>query len=331
MCFIVHNTAPVLISINLLFGATQPRGYPGLLSSMAPIKKSKVWRYFTVSPENRNVAICSICNASISRGSNTPRGFTTSGMRKHIMSRHHISLDETAVSNKENTHLTPTESHQLSNDLKLPTVPLSSVQHRQPRKHRRRSHVWKYFTDSCNDRNVAVCNICLTPVALGAKSANTSNMRKHVIARHQISLESPPTQVNDQEVAVQTTSMLQEVVSGQQEQGKEVSVLTTKSIPSSPTPAVEPRQPDRDTCVQLGKPSRRTSKVWEYFTDSCKDKTVAICNICLTPVALGSKSGKAANTSNMRKHAIDRHHISFDLTEELINNRKIPSLSNELL
>ena len=58
-------------------------------------RKSVVWKHFYISPGNENHAICKHCNAKCSRGGNTSKTYTTSGLLKHLTCKHGEQLKNT--------------------------------------------------------------------------------------------------------------------------------------------------------------------------------------------------------------------------------------------
>ena len=50
---------------------------------------SKVWNYFEISTTESNKAICKLCKLNLTRGPpNTPSKYSTSGLIKHLASKH---------------------------------------------------------------------------------------------------------------------------------------------------------------------------------------------------------------------------------------------------
>lgn len=51
-------------------------------------RKSDVWNYFVVHPENEVKAVCAFCKAVVSRGGKNTKTFTTSNLKKHLEHAH---------------------------------------------------------------------------------------------------------------------------------------------------------------------------------------------------------------------------------------------------
>lgn len=54
------------------------------------------------------------------------------------------------------------------------------------------SEVWTYFTIDKIDDTRGICNICKKSFSRGGKTHNTSNLKKHLIAVHNIKFEQVP-------------------------------------------------------------------------------------------------------------------------------------------
>jgi len=51
-------------------------------------KKSKVWRFFTISTADEHKAICNLCTAEVSRGGSRAKTYTTTNLQTHLSTHH---------------------------------------------------------------------------------------------------------------------------------------------------------------------------------------------------------------------------------------------------
>ena len=80
-----------------------------------PIKsRSWVWKYFTISPEDASIAICSLCKMKITRGNKekTSKSFNTTNMLSHINTKHkEIASKELKLNEEENKRKAESEQN----------------------------------------------------------------------------------------------------------------------------------------------------------------------------------------------------------------------------
>ena len=55
---------------------------------MASRKRSVIWDYFAVNPEDERIAICNTCDEAISRGGANAKNYNTSNLRYHLWQEH---------------------------------------------------------------------------------------------------------------------------------------------------------------------------------------------------------------------------------------------------
>ena len=51
---------------------------------MASRKRSVIWDYFAVNPEDERIAICNMCDETISRGGANAKKYNTNNLRYHL-------------------------------------------------------------------------------------------------------------------------------------------------------------------------------------------------------------------------------------------------------
>ena len=68
---------------------------------MASRKRSVIWDYFAVNPEDERIAICNTCDEAISRGGANAKNYNTSNLRYHLRREHRDKFDELGVKEAE--------------------------------------------------------------------------------------------------------------------------------------------------------------------------------------------------------------------------------------
>ena len=68
---------------------------------MASRKRSVIWDYFAVNPEDERIAICNTCDEAISRGGANAKNYNTSNLRYHLQREHRDKFDELGVKEAE--------------------------------------------------------------------------------------------------------------------------------------------------------------------------------------------------------------------------------------
>ena len=61
---------------------------------MASRKRSVIWDYFAVNPEDERITICNTCDEAISRGGANTKNYNTSNLRYHLRREHRDKFDE---------------------------------------------------------------------------------------------------------------------------------------------------------------------------------------------------------------------------------------------
>ena len=55
---------------------------------MASRKRSVIWDYFAINPEDERIAICNMYDETITRGGASAKSFNTSNLRYHVRRKH---------------------------------------------------------------------------------------------------------------------------------------------------------------------------------------------------------------------------------------------------
>ena len=96
--------------------------------------RSPYWQYFTAHDTNKKAAICNICKAQVSRGSDDPKKQTTVGLQRHLKNFHIIQYnainDKPKKSIKSNFDSVPGPSTSDQNQPKIVSTKLKNVQER---------------------------------------------------------------------------------------------------------------------------------------------------------------------------------------------------------
>ena len=64
-------------------------------------KRSLIWDYFTVNPNDSRKAVCGTCGECISRGGTTTKNFNTSNLRYNLQRVHIDKYEELEVKQQE--------------------------------------------------------------------------------------------------------------------------------------------------------------------------------------------------------------------------------------
>uniref|UniRef100_A0A1X7UC61 BED-type domain-containing protein n=1 Tax=Amphimedon queenslandica TaxID=400682 RepID=A0A1X7UC61_AMPQE len=65
-------------------GPSQSLLIPSGSTSSERKKKSAIWAFYSVSPNDSSKAVCHTCKEQVSRGGKTSRSFNTTNLRKHL-------------------------------------------------------------------------------------------------------------------------------------------------------------------------------------------------------------------------------------------------------
>lgn len=84
-------------------------------------KKSDVWNYFFIHPENERKAVCTFCKASVSRGGKDTKTFSTTNLKKHL-----DNLHKKQILNLKSQSCTPQTGSQPISQTDRPTASTSS-------------------------------------------------------------------------------------------------------------------------------------------------------------------------------------------------------------
>ena len=64
-------------------------------------KRSVIWEYFNIDPEDEKNAICNTCDEAVSRGGASAKNFNTSNLQYHLKQEHRVKFDELEVKEAE--------------------------------------------------------------------------------------------------------------------------------------------------------------------------------------------------------------------------------------
>ena len=68
---------------------------------MASRKRSMIWDYFVVNPEDERIAICNTRDEAISRGGANTKNYNTSNLRYHLRQKHRDKFNKLGVKEAE--------------------------------------------------------------------------------------------------------------------------------------------------------------------------------------------------------------------------------------
>ena len=70
-------------------------------------KKSQVWDFFVVTPNDNSKATCNVCGAILSRGGTKPGNFSVSNLKSHLQAKHSTEFNSLIQLQNANESLEP--------------------------------------------------------------------------------------------------------------------------------------------------------------------------------------------------------------------------------
>ena len=146
-------------------------------------KRSKVWEYFSVNPDNPNQCVCVICKESVNY---LNRG--TSSMTSHLKCEHDIWVIKFA--RKEMGGEGTEKKVRKAAAKKEPVVDpeTGEIKKSVECRAKRRKELWKHFESYPQDNLKARCKICQDLITITEKSSISQTLVKH-LNTHDIKLE----------------------------------------------------------------------------------------------------------------------------------------------
>ena len=146
-------------------------------------KRSKVWEYFSVNPDNPNQCVCVICKESVNY---LNRG--TSSMTSHLKCEHDIWVIKFA--RKEMGGEGVEKKVRKAAAKKEPVVDpeTGEIKKSVECRAKRRKELWKHFESYPQDNLKARCKICQDLITITEKSSISQTLVKH-LNTHDIKLE----------------------------------------------------------------------------------------------------------------------------------------------
>lgn len=261
-------------------------------------KTSKVWKFFTVLPENDR-AKCLLCGTSMAYASRS-----TTSLRLHIFFKHksesHYLLEDTNDHTSSSVYKSESADANLMNDLSsgianTPTKPESKFAHSKPKS--RTSWVWEFFNLMPSDKK-AKCVLCNALLSYQA-TRSSANLRKHIIAKHKNEA---------QQVYTKSTSDTSDIFFQPEHVDINMSVLNDNitdvlgSLDAGATDveaATSIQDPVLGTYEDNKKPSR--APFWKFVKIFAK-ANVAKCQLCGLHLPYVDKK-----TSLIRNHVTNKH------------------------
>ena len=142
-------------------------------------KRSRVWEYFCVNPDNANQCICVICNESVNY---INKG--TSSMTSHLKCEHDIWVI------KFERKLPSVKRGPRKITKKEPVIDpeTGEIKKNVECRAKRRKDLWKHFESFPQDNLKALCKICQHMILITEKSSISQTLVKH-LNTHDIKLE----------------------------------------------------------------------------------------------------------------------------------------------
>ena len=157
------------------------KGIPQPSSGTRP-KRSKVWKYYIVSPTNPALCVCQICQETVSY-----KNQGTSAMIKHLQVSHTIILETIARKSAPRKKKYPDGIKPKKEPVLDPETGLIKKNVPTEVRKKRRKEVWQHFESFPGDGCKAKCKICQQFIEMKAHSV-TIDLVKH-LNTHNIKLE----------------------------------------------------------------------------------------------------------------------------------------------